>query len=264
MQITTILLVSRLIYLDRVLACLLKQTYKSQSLIVIFDGSDEDFFEALKKMPLQQYDRVICVKSTNMEPAYAISERREHIVNMHNQIRGLISDDVDYIFSVEDDGLVPDNALEHLLRVAQYNNTGMVTGVELGRWGVQYVGAWNVDDIFEPKVVTSLKNKTQTNPLELDEIDACGLYCALVKADKYKQHEFNTTNGLGPDINLGLTMRQQGLKNYIDWGVPVTHLTNRNGVEMEIPATDNAQLVILTLLGNNVWHQAKYPFGINL
>jgi glycosyltransferase involved in cell wall biosynthesis len=264
MQITTILPVSRITYLDRVLSSLLDQTVKPQSLIVVFDGSDEDFSTVCGKVADLPFEPVICVKSTNDSPAEAIAERRIHIVNIHNQIRNLVPDETDYIFSIEDDGLIPSTALERLQRVAQYEDFGMATGVELGRWGVPYVGAWKANDVFTPTIVTSLENKTQSHTTECEEIDACGLYCAFIKAHLYKRHEFNTTNGLGPDVNLSLSIRQQGYKNYIDWGIPVTHLTNRMGLEVEIPATDTAQKAVLTLLGNSIWYSSKLPYGINL
>lgn len=255
MQITTILPVSRVVYLDRVLESLKNQTYKSQSLIVIFDGSDSDFIKVRNKVVGIDYQHVLCVKSNNRRPAFSIPERRWHITNIHNQFRELIGE-ADWIFSVEDDGILPPDALERLVSVASMKELGMITGVELGRWGVPYVGAWRVDDVFKPERITSLENRAGENVGE--SIDVCGLYCGLIRADLYKGHKFTTANGLGPDVNLGLYIRQQGFHNYIDWGIPVTHLTNTRGLEMEIPATDTSLIVVLTALGKNTWHQAKY------
>lgn len=263
MQITTILPVSRVEYLDRILDSLLKQTLKSQSLIVIFDGTDEQYIDVRNKIVGLPFNQVLCLKSNNLRPAFAISERREHIANIHNQFRNMIGD-ADWVFSIEDDGILPPDALQRLIWVAEARpEAGIITGVELGRWGVPYVGAWRVDNIFDTKMVTSMENHVGQD--YVDEIDACGLYCALIRADKYKEHEFDAKNGLGPDVNLALYLRQSGYKNYIAWAIPVTHLTNRNGLEMEIPATDYSQLVTLSLLGNNTWAQTKYgqtPFGI--
>jgi glycosyltransferase involved in cell wall biosynthesis len=269
MQITAILPVSRIKYLDRVLDSLKNQTIKPNSLIVIFDGSDEDYIEVRNKIVGQPFNQVLCLKSNNLRPAFAISQRREHIANIHNQFRDMIGG-ADWIFSIEDDGILPYDALEYLINAANtHEAVGMVTGVELGRWGVPYVGAWRVDNISDTKLVTSMENKTD-QPNLVEEIDACGLYCALIRADKYKEHEFDARNGLGPDVNLALYLRQSGYKNYIDWGIHVTHLTNNSGLEVEIPATDTSQLVTLSLLGNNTWSQTKYgtnpiygqtPFG---
>lgn len=254
MQITAILPISRVEYLDRILESLLNQTVKPQSLVAIFDGTDEEYLDVRNKIVGLPFNQVLCLKSNNDRPAFAITERREHIANIHNQFTALIGD-ADWVFSIEDDGILPRNALEELIRSVR-PDTGMVTGVELGRWGVPYVGAWTVDDIFDTKVVTSCENKTPQDLIE--PIDACGLYCALIRASLYKNHVFEAHNGLGPDVNLALYMRQAGYQNYINWSIPVTHLTNRVGVEIEIPATDFSQIVTLTLLANSVWQQAKY------
>jgi len=92
-------------------------------------------------------------------PTSTIPQRRERIANIHNQIRGLISDDTDWIFSIEDDGILPENALSWLVNdVQNYPAVGLVTGVELGRWGVPYVGAWRVDDVMKARKITSMES----------------------------------------------------------------------------------------------------------
>jgi hypothetical protein len=200
----------------------------------------------------QPFRQVKVVRSHNMRQAFTIPERRDHIANIHNQIKKMI--DSDWVFSVEDDGILPPNALMDLALFVE-ESVGLITGVELGRWGVPYVGAWRVDDITKPKLVTSLDNRTDYPDL-VEAIDGCGLYCALIRADLYQTHEFDSKNGLGPDVNLGLYARQRGFCNYIHWGVHVTHLTSRMGTEIEIPATDTSSIVTLSLVGNT-WQQRK-------
>jgi hypothetical protein len=257
MKITAILPVSRIQYLDRVLGSLLDQTHKPENLLVIYDGEEQYLLEARNKIVGLEFNNVLFVQSDNLTPAHSIPDRRRHITNIHNQFRELIVD-ADWVFSIEDDGVLPQNALSRLVNVVNtHENVGMVTGVELGRWGVPYVGAWTVDDVHDTKLVTSVENLALQTPFTIQEIDACGLYCALIKAEEYKQHTFFTNNGLGPDVNLGIYLRQKGLYNYIDWGVPVTHLTNRAGLEMEIPATDRSRVVKLTLLAGSVWQSSR-------
>jgi glycosyltransferase involved in cell wall biosynthesis len=258
MKITTILPVSRIKYLDRIIDCLMSQTVEIENLIVVFDGSDEEFIEVRNKIQELYIENRICVKSINRRKADTIAERRWHIVNIHNQIRALIGE-ADWVFSVEDDGILPDNALEELIKSAEaHEDVGMITGVELGRWGLPYVGAWRVDDIQNPKKITSLENRlTDDSGIQVEPIDGCGLYCALIRAEFYKEHTFDTRNGLGPDVNLGLYLRQQGLQNYINWNIPVTHLTERNGQEIEIPADSESKVVNMGLLSSNTWKKEK-------
>lgn len=254
MKITAVLPVSRIKYLDRVLESLENQTYRANNLIIVFDGHESEFLQVRNKVVTLDYENVLCVPSTNTGLAYTIVERRLHIVNLHNQF-GEIIGDCDWVFSIEDDGIIPPEALETLvadLETLQLNNTvGMVTGVELGRRGIPYVGAWKVDDVLNTKAITSLENKSLEGGIE--EIDCCGLYCALIRADLYKEHRFFTSNGLGPDVNLGLFLRQKGCTNYIDWGIHVTHITSDNGQEKEIPAISPSKVVTIQLLSGSTW-----------
>lgn len=251
MKITAILPVSRTQYLDRVIESLLNQTVVPRNLVVVFDGIDSEYLSVRNRIVQLEGINTVCVVSRNDSIAHSISERRMHIVNVHNQMREIIAD-CDWVFSIEDDGILPPDALEKLIKnTTKYDNVGMVTGVELGRWGIRYVGAWRVDNVFEPKNVKSLENKATEGGVE--ELDGSGLYCALIRADCYKSHEFFTNNGLGPDVNMGLYVRQQGFNNYIDWSIHVTHLTSKNGQEVEIPATEKASSISLLLLSGSTW-----------
>lgn len=261
MKITTILPVSRMQYLDRVLESLKNQTYKPNNLVVVYDGDAEKFIQVRNKVVEQKYETVLCVQSVNKATADSIPDRRRHITAIHNQIKSLVGE-CDWIFSIEDDGILPPDALEKLITdmntLELKNHVGMITGVELGRWGNPYVGAWRVDDVFNTQRITSLISKTNEDMTQsrdnlVEEMDAAGLYCSLIRADYYKSHAFYTGNGLGPDVNLGIYLRQQGLENYIDWTIHVTHLTFKDGQEVEIPATSNSRVVSLQLLSGSTW-----------
>lgn len=254
MKILTILPVSRLKYLDRVLESLIKQSYEERTaLLVVVDGSNDLYVQVHNKLASLPLSDVLCVKSENVgDVAITIPQRRQRIANIHNQIRELVGQDIDYIFSIEDDGVLPDNALSWLVNSMQARpHAGLITGVEVGRWGVPYVGAWKANDLFAPTEITSLASKVMSE--DVDEIDACGLYCALIQADLYKTHHFNTNNGLGPDINMSLEFRQLGWKNYIDWFIPVTHLTEKGTETVEIPALTNTFPVTLKKLDEYTW-----------
>lgn len=256
MKILTILPVSRIEYLDQVLESLTNQSFEELlSLLVVVDGDNDLFVQVRNKIATARLSHALCVQSEDFRgSATTIPQRRWHISAIHNQIKKLVHDDVDWIFSVEDDGILPVNALSWLVHGAQTRpNVGLITGVELGRWGTPYVGAWKVDDTVNPRQVTSLMSKAGQE--EVEEIDACGLYCALIRADLYKQHDFNSKNGLGPDINLALEIKNCGYKNYIDWSILVTHITEKNGQVIQIPADSFSLPITLSPLGNSTeWH----------
>lgn len=249
LEITAVLPVSRTNYLDQVLDALVNQTRRPDNLIVVFDGVDGQYLEVRNKVVALPF-KVLCLPSTNLAPAHSIPDRRRHIVNIHNQVRELIGN-CDFVWLVEDDSIVPLDALEKLTTDIQNLGVAMVTGVELGRWGIPYVGAWRADDVTTPTKLTSLKNKAEEGGVE--EIDACGMYCALVYSGLYQDHEFYTSNGLGPDVNLGLGIRKKGFKNYINWSIHVTHLTNTVGEEKQIRATDKSRVATLTLMYGSTW-----------
>jgi hypothetical protein len=144
-----------------------------------------------------------------------------------------------YVFGIEDDTIVPPFALKRLLRGYESKpNAGFIQGVEIGRWGVNYIGAWQVDNIYDTKKFTSL-------PLGdgLQEIDAGGFYCFLTKYEYYVNHDFKPyeNNVLGPDIDYGIAMRQQGMRNYTDWTVKCKHY-NRNGGIISFSDTNTVQI----------------------
>lgn len=255
MKILTILPVSRLKYLDRVLESLINQSYEERTaLLVVVDGSNDLYVKVHNKLASLPLLDVLCVQSENYgDVATTIPQRRQRIANIHNQIRSLIGEDIDWVFSIEDDGILPVNALSWLVNDVQARpHAGLITGVELGRWGIPYVGAWTVNDLFDPREIVSIDSKVGST--DVDEVDACGLYCALIRADLYKTHEFSAKNGLGPDINMALEFRQLGWKNYIDWFVPVTHITEKNNNDIEIPADSKSFQVRLSKLDEYTWH----------
>lgn len=251
-MITAILPVSRTTYLDRVLDCIKNQTHKPDNLIVIYDGVSSAYAEVRNKVvELDMRINKLVFISDNISPVHTIYERRRNIARNHNIIREQIAQ-CDWVWSIEDDGILPNDALEKMVEFVEKNkNVGMVTGVELGRWGKPYVGAWVVDDVNHPAHVDSLPSKAEEGGIE--KVDGCGLYCALIRYEGYKDHNFYAHNGLGPDVNLGLYLRTLGYDNYIDWSIHVTHLTQFKGEEIEIPATSKSSVVKFVLLSGSTW-----------
>jgi glycosyltransferase involved in cell wall biosynthesis len=237
-------------YLDKVLDCIKKQTRKPDKLIVIYDGVDSQFIQVRNKVIEMDMEKLVLV-SDNRSPVFTISERRRNIARNHNIIRETMTE-CDWVWSIEDDGIIPDDALEKLVKfVEEHPNVGVVSGAELGRWGKPYVGAWRVDDPNQPKEICSLENKSAEGGIET--IDGAGLYCSLIRYEGYKNHNFYSHNGLGPDVNLGLYLRTLGYDNYIDWSIHVTHITHFMGEEIEIPATAKSSVVKFILLSGSTW-----------
>lgn len=253
---TIVLLVSRDEFLTKVITCLeLLECDKEQTnILCIVDGDNALYIKTRNLVQGMKFNQRLTVRSDfpGSKLNTDIPTRRRRIAFAHNQARDLIQHTDGYVFSVEDDTLFGPTALEKLLRVANTNRAfAFAEGVELGRWGVPYVGAWLADDIYDTKELTSVEN---IYPVSEDQvptrIDAGGLYCALIRADLYKQHEFNSDNNLGPDINFGLELRQLGYDNFIVWTVPCKHLFKRGRKELEITPREKSRVVKITKQSN--------------
>lgn len=256
---TIVLLVSRPDFLKRVITAIELQECDAEqtNLLAIVDGDDELYVKTRNLVNLTKYNNRLVVRSnypghiSNLD----IPTRRARIAANHNQAKELIVHNDGYVFCVEDDTTFGRQSLKKLTRVMDLNRAaGFVEGVELGRWGVPYVGAWLVDDIYDPKQITSIPN-IQPNELEdnISNIDAGGLYCALIRADLYKQHTFVGDNGLGPDINFGIETRQAGFENFIAWNVPCTHITKVMGVEESIKTNMPTKIITMTKKNDTKW-----------
>ncbi len=257
MQETTIvLLVSRPEFLTRVLSAieLLECSPTQTNILCIVDGPPSLFIRTRNLVQDMKFKNRLTVASPHKTsaPRLDIQARRRRIADAHNLARTLIGHEHGYVFSVEDDTLVPRLALKKLLDVAgQHRAFGMAEGVEVGRWGVKYIGGWRVNDIYDVKEIRSVDVMPMTTGVE--EIDAGGLYCALIRADLYKLHEFSSRNGLGPDVNMGLELRQLGFQNFIHWGIHCTHFNMQGGLETQVIPDESAQVVTLSKIDDNKW-----------
>lgn len=258
-MITILLTVSRADYLERVITHieLLECRPEETNLLCIVDGDDALYVRARNLVNDLKFNQRLTVKAdvSGNFSMIDVNSRRIRIAEIHNQARTLIAHTGGFVFSVEDDTLVPRASLQKLLRVALSKSAhGIVQGVELGRWGVPYVGAWTADDVYNPTQLTSLMNISPVpDDLKPTPIDAGGLYCTLIRADLYKQHVFTCKNGLGPDVNLGLEARRLGYENFIVWQVPCTHLTLRGRSHIEVKASDPSKVVTLTKESDTKW-----------
>lgn len=210
----------------------------STNLFVLVDGDANLFLQTRQYVENSKFAERLCVQGTipGEVKKYSVNTRRRRISAIHNAVRELLKP-CDYVFLVEDDGVLPSNALKRLLSdYLTYPHAGFITGVQIGRWGVPMVGAWRADDVYEPsRFETVLQSSRELldlaqNPVGLvpdkmvEEVDAGGLYACLTRYELYAKHEFAPYEDvLGPDVAYGVWLRRQGYMNYIDWAVPVEH-----------------------------------------
>lgn len=239
-MITIFMPVSRSDYLINIFNRLelLECDRQATNLLVICDN-DKIYPQVRNLVADSKFNDRLCVKSGyKLASRYSVEQRRLRIAALKNLSKELIKS-CDYIFSLEDDTLIPSDALKKLLKgYQQYPHAGFIQGIELGRWGIPYAGAWMVDDIYNP---TELITSERQNGLQ--PTDAGGFYCYLTKYEHY-QHDYQPfdNNALGPDVEYGISLRQQGLYNYTDWSITCAHYSNRQSEAITLNNSDIKQI----------------------
>lgn len=233
MSVTIILPVSRPEYLDAVFARLemLECDRRMTNLLCIVDGTPELFVNVRNRVEMSKFADRLCIlfsyKGTYKKTSRLA--RRFRISEIHNQLKENIVQ-CDYVFGIEDDTIIGPRTLKILLKdYSLQPYAGLIEGVQIGRWGIPMVGAWKVDDVYDPKTIDSLMPSK-----DLQEIDAGGLYCFLTKHDHYVKHTFKPfdNNEMGPDFDFGLELRRAGMMNFIDWNVTTVHKSKQGDISL--------------------------------
>lgn len=223
MQTTIVLFVSRAQFLDDVFASLdkLECDPSQTALLCIVNGEADLFLKTRNWCEMSKFAERLTIQEKPHKRykirQFDITGRRKKIAYLHNIAKEYIN--TEYVFGVEDDTIVPFYALR-FLGEQMVDGVGMVEGVEMGRWGVPYIGAWIVDNIEEPTEIVSMHHAEG-----VVDIDAGGFYCFLTRAEYYKSHDFKPfdNNGLGPDVDFSLSLRRKGLKVLAHFDVECIH-----------------------------------------
>lgn len=168
----------------------------------------------------------VLISYTDNEPCSPVNvmARRKRITDNMVALQAMTGDS-QFVFGLEDDTYPPKEAFERLHRVITNEKVGFVSGIEVGRWNLPYIGAWKADKVVGTTRLKSLSYRES----HLEEVDAAGLYCYITKTRHFKQARF-TDDRFGPDINYVLSLRRSGNRAYVDWDVKCGHLvenTNR-------------------------------------
>lgn len=249
-MVTIIMLVSRDTFLQRIFAQLelLLCDREQTNLFTIVDG-DYSLFEKTRNFTVNsKFAQHLCIyRKRGQGNVGSVWRRRERIADIHNEVKQYINP-CDSVFIIEDDTLFPTNALQQLNRTLNDSiNVGIVTGIELGRWGYNHIGAWRLNDVYEPSTIQSI-------PVEngVQKIDACGLYCCVMRFKTYMDHQFKPFEDiLGPDFDLGVGVRKQGYQNYVDHDIKCSHLTKKGVIDFN----RLIQIVTFTKQENGKWAQ---------
>lgn len=255
-EVTIFIPVSRNTYLDRLFHSLevLECDRTKVSLLVLVDGDTKLFVETRNYVEMSKFRERLCIpyKAKDKLRQFDLLARRLRISDIHNESKKYIVD-CKYVLGLEDDTICPPTTLKRLLQhYSMYPYAGFIGGVELGRWGIPYVGAWKVDDIYEPTKIESL-------PLGkgLQEVDSSGFYCYLTTRDNYMLHKYEPfdNNGLGPDVNFGIALRREGLSNYVDWEIKCIHKNK----DKDVTFGNTTPRIVTMVKKDTSWRQSNNP-----
>ena len=256
MTTTIILVVSRDSFLTEVITSLelLKCDQTYTNLLCIVDGDANLYTKVRNLIQDTKFNERLTIQYPDRKKVknFDVIYRRRRITAIHNFAKQQVGI-ADFVLLTEDDTIIPPNTLERLTAAINWH-PGIVfaEGVEVGRWGTPYVGAWTFNDIYEPTSVTSLAYKSSG----VDDIDAGGFYCSLIDANVYKEHQFEMYESLGPDISMGLRLRQKGYQCVVDWAVPCKHIHENGRKERTILVPDETvQPTTLERKNANNWQQ---------
>lgn len=232
MKTTIILPISRPTFLSRIFPALefMICERENTNLITYVDGDIKLYEIARNYTETSKFNERLCIfRNKGIANPSSIKGRRQRISDIHNEIKGYIKN-TDFIFLTEDDTLLHPSTLRRLQQTyINYPHAGMVSGVQVGRWGLRYVGLWKVDNVYDTKEISSL-----TLSQGEQKIDASGFYCLLTKKENYIKHNFKPYEDiLGPDFDYGIKLRQQGFDNYVNFSVNCLHLTPKEDIKVE-------------------------------
>jgi hypothetical protein len=160
--------------------------------------------------------------------------RRDRMVEMLTMVQGeilKIKRPFDMMFMVEDDTMIQADALQRLLTdykevTEQGLKVGLIEGVQVGRHGVRMIGAWRMDDLENPTVMSTIPYNTSSF---FEKIDGGGLYCFITPMELFLAHTWSWHDEcFSVDVMYGIELRKKGYTNLIDWTVVTGH-TDQHG-----------------------------------
>lgn len=173
-------------------------------------------------------------------PAKGIDERRKKIADNHSILVNYVKEsDCDFVWQLEGDSELPENALErligHYIRL-QNEDFGYVSGIQVGRHGLYCLGAWIVN-----------KDRTSFNSIDYklkgtQQVDATGWYCLFAPRKVWLEGKTSYNNErYGPDVIWGLSLPYN---KYVDMGLEIGHKIKGGIIRPSDMSTCNARFYL--------------------
>lgn len=210
-----------------------------------------------KEVPISDiYSFVDVYTKLPPSPAIGIPQRRKRISKVFQLGARYIDPSADLVFVVEDDSDIESNAMRGLIDSyeALHNQgmrVGLVSGVQVGRWGGRVIGAWAANDPSDPQYIQTVPFTRKTL---ISEIHAAGFYCFVTKRKLFVRSSFKTED-FGPDVHYGLSLVPK-YRNFLDWQIIAEHATPSGNL---IP-DEKCEVVAYKKNKDGKWKQTKPVF----
>lgn len=194
-----------------------------------------------------------------------IYARRDRIRDMLTGLQQTITKkgfaDYDFMFMVEDDTMVETGALQRLVADWRELNdagvkVGFIEGAQVGRHGIRMIGAWRMDDLENPTVMSTIPYNRSAL---FEKIDGGGLYCFLTPMNLFLEHTFYWHDEcFSVDVTYGIELRKKGYANIIDWSVVAGHADQHGKI---LVPNENATIAEYRKADNGIWNLQPYKHG---
>jgi hypothetical protein len=190
---------------------------------------------------------------------YARRDRiRDMLTGLQSTIRKKQLDTSDFMFMVEDDTMIEPAALQRLL--ADWREltdagvkVGFIEGAQVGRHGIRMIGAWRMDDLENPTVMSTIPFSSTAL---FEKIDGGGLYCFITPMELFLAHTWQWHDEcFSVDVMYGIELRKKGYTNIIDWSVVAGHADQHGKV---LVPNENCTVAEYKKADNSIWTLQPY------
>lgn len=192
-------------------------------LVLIVDSADRKIPAlVLEHLDAGRFRNIVKVQNRNIVNERSPKVRRSRIAWVLNRAKVMIGE-TDYVLGLEDDTDFPPRTLKEFLAIAKDTaDFGIVSGIQVGRWGCTMVGIWRADQLTKPERLW-----TVAPGRGIQRVDATGFYCFLTPTELFKSVNHAWGDPAGPDVHYGLELRKRGYRVLADWDVPCGHRTEK-------------------------------------
>lgn len=198
---------------------------EATEVIAYVDSDNPELLEQIKEQDVGKFGTFkVLFSGKESVGNISVSWRKDRICEVYNHLRLLVNPDSKYVIGIEDDTTIDgSNGITRLVNGIKSNPViGFYSGVQAGRWVLPYIGAWEVDNLVDPQMITTCEfNQT------LKQVDGCGMYAFVTTAELFKAHRFHRHSDsaeiFGPDVNFVMSVKKAGKLAYCDMGLIALH-----------------------------------------